>query len=315
MSIVAIGELKSHLTGPREITTKIVLVGSKKKFGDVATAFKTSNRQHSLKEKELKLSPAANDRLRRQSRRIHVSLGEAEKAASGKLAFEIGSERHLALSNLIQRATRGGATFARIGDGTLYGSYRNHGSLYTRCFVAGPSPSLDGIEDSTLALRCSERSDNSMLISHFFYHPTGSYLLPGMAPFFWWPLPRDVMHAIYFLRVSVFSIYNHAHLYRTLERFGFEVVSKYPNEIRTELIADDKRYVAVGFGHYVAMITDYLFDETFIVEAILGTHRAMSDMGVDANTPVRIDMRQEFGSAPEGTLKISGDYHDEKEPT
>lgn len=294
MTVAGIGELKTHISKPGYLTTSVTLVGASEKLRQLAST--AVRREIPLRDLAgvPGLSNKEKDRHARQFQRMRKGVNEAAKKADHRMDLVIEG-RIDAFADFVEKLKRGRITSRRIGGGLLLAGTRSRASLFAHFFGRhNISEAIDGFDDGVRDLSLPGREDNTLCFGTFFYDRHRSSLLPGMTPLFWWPIPIEVARAILFREALVFTVFNHAHLYQALEDAGFEVVSKYPEEILAERTVGDRGYGANGFAHFVAMIEQYFFDEATIVRALVAGQDQLADRGLEPYTHVTIKILQTF---------------------
>ena len=308
--IIALGDLKTKPDGEHCVLVKILLVGLSIK--DVNSINKSI---HISSPKELPrtgtndvittLPSQFKERLSRQLSNMSSSLIEREKISS----FEQSSfiDDNMSKLNQIYKNLKTSKFVYEIADPSLLlGAYKNptqplSSKLMGRAEVS--QVKFKGIEEKITSILDNTRSDNSLYFSPFYYRDDGSIInLPGTVPLFWWPLDNELIKAIIFYDVIIFTLFNPLHLIKKLEVMGF----KTKGNIRENTFSLSKEIGRLNLNveqcmFFIRLIQNNLLKEESVVDIINNIEKTIEGQTSpnNARNVIGIKLQQSFISPTE----------------
>jgi len=183
--------------------------------------------------------------------------------------------------------------YRRAGDGLVILAIKGkRSSLSRRLLAPSVTPDFAALPDFALGIMDHESKENSIISSLIFYSEKGKpYILPGVAPLFYWHLPVDFVERIIFHELIIVSIYNPLHLIKKLRSRGFDVQQE---RDKLKISRRVGRHIArlEHTEYFVFLITHYFFDEDSIADLIAKASHTLPDPPPEEG--IRVDLRFRF---------------------
>ena len=217
--IDGIGELKTQRVGANRLSLQFVAsMDAGIRWPDVCRTPQAADR--------LQVLPKQQARLDKQLARISKTTARAKKPPSLKIELQADRMAHIEeVDEIVRKVKRGGMESRQLSPGLLLVAHAPTGrSLLSRLTDSRPTPVgvLDRLPEQAKRLLPPDLANNTLIISRAFYHPDGTpTLLPGATPMLMWPLDGEVQRALVLGTVSVYTLFNPAHLFGKLEDRGW----------------------------------------------------------------------------------------------
>ncbi len=231
-------------------------------------------------------------------------MGESFKPPSSNEGMDLESDSHIyELETLCKELKSSAFTVKKIGDGVLLVGIRipkrSLANKLTGRYRANWSEKLVGYEEEVQRIVRKGSEDNQLWYGPL-YAPKPKYnLTPGMVPLFWWPIDLDVIEAIFFHDLLLFSVYNPAHLAAKLREAGFSVESlKGRRGLKVEKKLGDKTAVVEGFEYFTHLITGQFWKEETVVRALSSMAERTEFETTPPHTKIVMQIQQQFGPKP-----------------
>lgn len=282
--VQAIGELKSARVRESEYQVKIVLMGQKDSVLKIVDQLGSPTAGLS----PMPLSPGQKAQLKKQMKRVGSSLS-ADKTSSG--LEKVGVTTTVSSLKAVYEDLRTARiAYRRAGDGLLIlGIKGRRSSLSRRLLAPSVTPDLAALPDFALGIMDRESKENSLHYSLIFYSETGKpYIMPGVAPLFYWHLPVDCIERIIFHDLIILSIYNPLHLIKKLRSRGFNVQQE---RDKLKISRRVGRHIAEleHTAYFLFLITHYFFDEDSVADLIVKASEALPAPPPEEG--IRVDLR------------------------
>lgn len=302
LAITTIGELKAGIPKDGQLSVKVLFALSEKEAAAVAAA--RPNEELELRdrhqEQPVTLSQAANDRLRRQIRRMSESQDHLEFKPDRVLSQE-STNRIGELESFIDGIEQRKTSFRIVGDSLLLvGLKLPKSTLYARLSNRKDSrlrKRLTGVESHAMRLLLPGRSDNSIRVAGWFYRGEGQlHHRPGMTHPVWWPMKAASLRRVVFREVVVTTALNPAHLFLALETAGYDVDVRRDAVSATKRIRD-KESSLDGIESHLDLIQHYMFSEADIVAFLSQIEKHISEISHEGSGRIDLHIEQHFGKA------------------
>ena len=286
--VIGLGELKTSPESDEQI-----------KISAHITAIADIFPGHIILEKETPRSEQSkfHERLKRQIKRMNSALTDVKKTAF-EHTTHVSDNMHISeFISVVDKAEKRRAASQKIGDGLVIVA------------IKIDSPSLSHFyfesikQKGTSRLKGSERAvaeivdpsagpSNSLVIGSFYkFDPHIDSHMPGLVPFFWWPLPIQTLKKVMFGEVLLVTVYNSLHLRRKLVEAGFLVAdSVRPTEFTVKHIHEGRTAEFLGLDSMQRLITNYLFHERAVVRIIKGVFFGPHMQSIPANQSAVINL-------------------------
>ncbi len=302
LKLTAVAELKTRQVADKELAISVTLIGEREEGALPREAallledFKVDLTVRDDRPTPPPLSQSARARFERQVAALGESLLHPEPQIGQEL---IGCSNVTELEALWGELKTSTSAHRRVGDGQILTGFkirkRTLSSKLMMGFKYNFSKQFPTIEEQARRTIIEGSSDNTFWVNGF-HGPTPEYCLaPGMTPLLWWPVDPELVRAIFFCDVLLFSVYNPAHLLSKLRMAGFNVErTKGQQGLRIEKISGDKSTTLEGFGHFVNYVVKQLFSEEDVLKMISSTSRKIESEEVPPNTKVVMQVEQHF---------------------
>jgi hypothetical protein len=115
--------------------------------------------------------------------------------------------------------------------------------------------------------------------------------IAGTRPIFWEPITTEVLKKIYFGEIHFFTLYNSGNFFNEMAKLGFKY--EYNDRHKTfGLTKIEKEGVATfisGVDYFLKLITNYLQDESLIINSIERGYISGNDLAIKKGQSVRAE--------------------------
>lgn len=211
-SVAAIGELKTTQVSENELNITVQMVGPSR---EGVTSFASVEKKRKVTD-DNSLPPDLPQNIRAKLDKQTSSMGESFSLPDPDLGMDLESEFQLhELNALCKELKRSAFTFRKVGDGHLiFGmriARRSLASKLMGSYKTNWTEKLDGLEEEVQHIIRKESDDNELWLNPLYSSERGLSPTVGTVPLFWWPLDLDVIKAILFNGVLLFSAYSVSH--------------------------------------------------------------------------------------------------------
>lgn len=278
--VAAIGEIKTKQTEPGKLLISVILTS--RDALPVGSEIKISKDKHIIDD----YSGAMKERLRRQLKKITETV-VARKTSAPDTHIGMEEIRHTKeLEELLKAAKTNIFTYKQIGPGLLLSIYKHRKYSLSDLFISKSKikfgQKLDQLENHALKILIKSSQHNSIYLGTLQYSHDGRPIsLLGTIPIFWWPISSDVARKIIFQEVTVATIYNPAHIIAELESKGYSIsYTKNQHHFHLKLTIDGKIIQVEGMRYFIELISNYLFDESQVIDIIERSIREIKNKGI-----------------------------------
>lgn len=211
--VTAIGELKTEKIDSSQIRITVFLIWPKKS----AKIFTVSDAPAEEDKLKANLPPKIQSRLNKQLENMITSVEPPKPNKQIKLYTNTHIKE---LKSVFSQLKKAQLVYEQAGEGLmLMGVRDNRATLSSRLLGKSKTNMPRLLHDVTKkALNLIDRSqvDNSTNVNSLIIGHIELGILPGMMPIFWWPVPVGLLHKMFFREVYIVTMYNPAHLIRSL---------------------------------------------------------------------------------------------------
>lgn len=300
MSLAAMGELKTTQVAEKELRIAVSTVGPSRAAVISVAAAEAERRGTATKPAPLQLPQCMTARLDRQVADIGASFNWSGPNESVVLEYD----SHISeLEALCKGVKTSSFTFRKVGDGHLLIvtelTKRSLANKLTEGYKIDFNDKLGGFEEEVARIVRKGADDNELWIGPLHGLDSKYRLTPGMVPMFWWPLDLDVIEALLFGDLLLFSAYNPAHLAAKLRAAGFEVeVLKGRRGLKVEKRVGDMICTLEGLDYFTHLVTGQFWREEAVVEALSSVSKRVEDGTIPPHTRIEMQIQQHFGPRP-----------------
>jgi hypothetical protein len=297
LSLAAVGELKTTQVTEKELRIDVSTVGPSKEAVVSVAAALSGRKDVGHDVKPLRLPQSMEARLDRQVMEISTSFSRSRPVESADLERDSYVRELEAFCKELKTSS---LTFRKVGDGHLLAGIRFRRRVlaskltgrYRMVFDDDPR----NFRENVAHIVRKGADDNELWMGPLYGLDDKYRLTPGMVPLFWWPLNPDVIEALIFGDLFLFSIYNPAHLAAKLRAVGFEVkVMQGRRGLQVEKRVGDVVCTIEGFDYFIHLITSQFWKEETVVEALSSISKRVEDGTVPPHTRIEMQIQQHFG--------------------
>jgi len=291
MRVACVGELKTQRTAPDLIEVSIALIAGSADQLPKASDFEVARKPRERPAPEF--PPAMRDRFARQRKtmgeamaRVHEKSVDDSLGGPSKFHFE-------ELQEVVSRSRKRSFEYVHAGPGVVIGALRlsQNGNLGSNFLGQFKHAERAAAEVPQWAVKTVDPASkwNSLSLGSVGSGSGDLAFGPETIPFAWWPVDRETLKEILFGDVMVITLFNPAHMLRSLEERGFELTFDRRHRLKEAVRTHgDKQLGLDHFEYYYRLVQGSLLSEAGVMSIIDQTIE-MATTRFD-QAPVRIEI-------------------------